>query len=182
MDTRTTERSEPDHEQDKQTEREPATVASPGRSPDRFWLAAGLAAAVVVLVVLAAIFAGSDDATNAGQRLDLAAPGDDAIASCIAFSPEELRKVAEVAFAGTVTSVQGPEVVLDVDQWYLGGEAQEVALQAPLGLEALIGGIPFAVGEQYLVSAANGTVNYCGFSGPATPEYRAAFEQAFVTG
>jgi hypothetical protein len=49
-------------------------------------------------------------------------------------------------------------------------------------MEALIGGIPFAVGEEYLVSAQAGSVNYCGFSGPATPEYRTAFEAAFANG
>lgn len=182
MDTHTTERNQPDHEQGKRTEPAPSTVMAPSETPNRLWLAIGITAAVVALIFAAAVFAGSDEPSTDASRLELAAPADDAIASCIAFSPEELRRVAEVAFAGTVISVNGPQVVMDVDTWYLGDEASEVSLSAPQGMEALIGGIPFAVGEQYLVSAANGTVNYCGFSGPATPEYRAAFEQAFATG
>ena len=52
-------------------------------------------------------------------------------------------------------------------------------LNAPQGMEALIAGIPFEVGGQYLITAYDGNVNYCGFSGPSTPELRAAYEQAF---
>jgi len=52
-------------------------------------------------------------------------------------------------------------------------------LNAPQGLEALIGGIPFESGEQYLITAYDGQVNYCGFSGPSTPEFRASFVEAF---
>jgi len=46
-------------------------------------------------------------------------------------------------------------------------------------MQALIGGIDFVEGEQYLITASEGNVNYCGFSGPATPEYRSAFEEVF---
>jgi hypothetical protein len=35
------------------------------------------------------------------------------------------------------------------------------------------------LGEQYLITATDGNVNYCGFSGPSTPELRSAFEEAF---
>ncbi len=38
----------------------------------------------------------------------------------------------------------------------------------------------FRVGERYLVTATDGTVNGCGFSGPATPELERAFEEAFA--
>ncbi len=112
--------------------------------------------------------------------LELSAPAEDMMASCIMFSPEELARVAEIAFEGTVTSVEGSTVTLTVDTWFKGGDHTEVALDAPLGMEALIGGIPFETGNQYLISAQAGTVNYCGFSGPSTPDYRAAFQQAFA--
>jgi hypothetical protein len=49
-------------------------------------------------------------------------------------------------------------------------------------MEALIGGIPFEVGDRYLISAQSGNVNYCGFSGQSTPELRAGFEAAFSQG
>src|SRR5690606_30842071 len=54
--------------------------------------------------------------------------------------------------------------------------------EAPAGMEALIGGIPFEEGGSYLITAYDGTVNYCGFSGPATADLRAAFDEAFGGG
>ena len=32
-----------------------------------------------------------------------------------------------------------------------------------------------------LITAAGGSVNFCGFSGPATPEFLAFFDEAFPT-
>jgi len=34
------------------------------------------------------------------------------------------------------------------------------------------------VGQKYLITAAEGNVNFCGYSGPATPELTAAFDAA----
>ncbi len=140
---------------------------------------AAVAALIVAIGGVIALGGGDDPAPVAAEPLQLSAPADDPMASCIVFSTEELARVGEIAFEGTVTSVDGATVTLTVDQWFKGGDATEVELNAPQGMEALIGGIPFSVGEQYLISAQNGTVNYCGFSGPATPEYRDAFRQAF---
>jgi hypothetical protein len=97
---------------------------------------------------------------------------------CIMFSVEELAR-APLAFEGTVTAVEGDSVTLTVDEWFKGGDAGQVVLNAPQGMEALIAGFPFEVGAPYLITAYDGNVNYCGFSGPSTPEFRAAFEQAF---
>lgn len=156
-------------------------TASPAAS-NRNWIpaVAALAALVVAIGGFVAFEGGPGDTPQAAAPIELDAAGEDPMASCIVFSPEELAKVAEIAFEGTVTAVDGAEVTLAVDRWFKGGGgATEVILNAPLGMEALIGGIPFAVGEQYLITAQDGNVNYCGFSGPATPEYRAAFEAAF---
>jgi hypothetical protein len=54
-----------------------------------------------------------------------------------------------------------------------------VVLETTPGMEALIGGIAFDVGQLYLITAADGTVNFCGYSGVATPEMTAAFDEAF---
>ena len=78
-----------------------------------------------------------------------------------------------------MTTVEGDTVTLDVDHWFKGGDAGQVILNAPQGMEALIAGIPFETGGQYLITAYDGNVNYCGFSGPSTSEFRAYFEQAF---
>lgn len=154
-------------------------------TPRRTWLIAVAAVGALVLGVAGGVaFLGGEETppTETAAPLELNAGGEDVMAACIAFSPGELEAVAEVAFEGTVTEVDGSRVTLTVDTWYRGGDSSEVVLNAPQGLEALIGGIPFAVGDQYLVSAQGGNVNYCGFSGPSTPELRAGFEQAFAQG
>ena len=157
--------------------------AEPSQAPRRTWTIGIAAVAALVLAVAAGLaFTGGDEAPVASAPLELDAPAEDMMAMCIAFSPDELEKVAEIAFAGTVTTVDGDTVTLTVDEWYRGGDATEVVLHAPQGMEALIGGIPFEAGGQYLITAQNGTVNYCGFSGPATPEYQAAYEEAFAQG
>ena len=104
----------------------------------------------------------------------------DSLNSCFTFSPEQLSRVTDIAFAGTVTAFGEGTVTLNVDSWYRGGDAAaKVVLNAPAGMEALIGGIPFATGAQYLISAQGGNVNYCGFSGPASPAHLVSFNQAF---
>ena len=144
------------------------------------WLVGIAAAAALVLAVggVIALTGGGTDPVASGPPLELTAGGEDLTAMCIVFSVEELAK-APLAFEGTVTTVEGDTVTLDVDHWFKGGDAGQVILNAPQGMEALIAGIPFEVGGQYLITAYDGNVNYCGFSGPSTPELRAAYEQAF---
>ncbi len=151
---------------------------------DRRTWAFGVAAAVVLAVAGSMALTGGDETPPVAATLpiELHAGGEDMMASCILFSPEELERVAELAFEGTVTAIDGDRISLAVDTWFRGGEASEVVLAAPQGLDALIGGIPFEVGDQYLISAQGGNVNYCGFSGPATPELRAGFQRAFAQG
>ena len=139
------------------------------------WLS--IAAVVALLVGVGAVLAttlGGGEPT----QMELAAGGEDSMMSCIMFSTEQLA-TAQVAFEGTVVSSEGPVVTLDVDTWYTGGDTDQVVLNAPQGMEALIGGMEFEVGGTYLISAYDGNVNYCGFSGPSTPEFKAAFEEAF---
>ena len=140
----------------------------------------GAAATLVVVVGAAIALTGGTggDPVASTPPLTLDAGAEDPMAMCIQFSVEELAKTP-LAFEGTVTSVEGETVTLDVGEWFKGGEASQVVLNAPAGMEALIGGIPFEQGGQYLITAYDGTVNYCGFSGPSTPEMRSAFEQAF---
>lgn len=158
----------------------------PTPAPRRTWVVAVAAVAALVLAIAGGLaLTGDNDAppVATGETLELAAAGEDLMASCIVFSADELDRVAEIAFAGTATDVDGSTVTLSVDVWYRGDDAVgTVVLNAPQGMEALIGGIPFVVGDEYLISAQGGSVNYCGFSGPTTPEYRASFEAAFANG
>lgn len=172
MSTPTTEPSiEQPHEQ-----RTEAPRASRSRTP---WFA-GIAAAVVAVIAVGAIIVGSNsgDSVVAGDPMELSAGPSDALASCLAPSADVLRDV-EVAFAGTVTTIDGEVVTLEVTEWYVGGDAPAVIVTAPAGLEALIGSVPFAVGDDFLVSATGGVVNYCGLSGAATPEMQAMYDAAF---
>lgn len=150
------------------------------KQPKRTWIVAtGLAvAALAVTGVLANLNSTNDPAPVAAVPLEFNLGTNDSLASCIQFDVAILRDM-KVAFEGTATAVDGDNVTLAVDHWYKGGEGDEVSLIGTAGMEALIGGIPFEVGNAYLITANDGQVNYCGYSGEATPEYRAAFDEAF---
>jgi hypothetical protein len=144
---------------------------------------ASAAAAAVIIVGAVAVIGGGDSNSDgpgvaAGPPLELSLGAGDALASCMAFDVTLLAGMSP-AFAATATAIDGETVTLTVDRWYTGGDAATVVLQAPAGQEALTGGVAFEVGGQYLITAAEGVVNSCGYSGPATPELTAAFEQAF---
>jgi hypothetical protein len=158
------------------------TIEHRGTPPTRSrapWYAAVAAVAVVAVAIGGvALLRDTGSAPEASAPLELTANAGDAMASCIQLSADILVDVP-VAFEGTVTAVDGDVVTLEVDRWFTDGDATTVLVTAPAGLEALIGGIQFDQGATYLVSATDGVVNYCGYSGPSTPELRAIFEEAF---
>jgi len=143
-------------------------------------VAAAIAVAAVAIggIAFATTNRGADPGTLAGPPLELSLGASDSLASCIMFDVAILADMP-LAFEGTVTAVDGKVVTLAVDHWYTSGDAAEVTLAAPAGFEALIGGISFVEGSSYLITATDGSVNYCGYSDLATPELRAAFDQAF---
>lgn len=163
-----------------------AETAMPDRNRRRLaWL--GAAAAVIATVAVGAALVNNDDggSSTAGPGgepatvLELSAGDlDPAMMSCLPISAEHVAQVP-LAFRATVDAVDGDIVTMTVDEWYTGGDADAVTLTAPLGMEALIGGIDFSVGETVLITAVDGVVNYCGMSGPATPELQAIFDAAF---
>lgn len=140
--------------------------------------AAAVAAAAAVGVGLATGAFGPRAATGDALELSLPDTGG-AMASCLPFTVDHLADMTP-AFGGTVTAVTDDRVTLDVDRWYTGGNASTVVLEIPPGAHAaLIGEIDFRVGGQYLITASEGSVNMCGYSGEATPEMEAAFDAAF---
>ncbi|WP_370249746.1 hypothetical protein [Nocardioides sp.] len=167
----------------------PDTAVSPVR-PHRGLLAA--AAAVVALGVAGGTWLTLDDAdtaptaaggadTAAGSTLDLSLPAADAMASCAMFDPA-LLAAADVAFLGTVTDLTDGEVTLAVEDWYTDDDAARVrldTLEGPAGSTVSIDGVDFVAGERFLVSANDGAVLNCGYSGPATPALTALFDDAF---
>lgn len=132
-----------------------------------------LATAVAILLAACSAAGGSEP-----ESITLSTGDGGAMMSCLPLDPATLAEFP-MAFEGKATKVDGDSVTLDVEQWFKGGDADEVILNAPQGMEALIAGIDFEVGKTYLISATDGQVNYCGFSGEATEELRAAFDAAF---
>jgi hypothetical protein len=100
-------------------------------------------------------------------------------AKCAVPTPELLAG-AEVAFAGTVTAIDGDVVTLAPTETYAGAPADEVELVG-LGpdIRALTGQPDFVVGGTYLVSATDGQMFACGFSGEASPELQNLYDLAF---
>ena len=143
------------------------------KRPRLFALAA--AAASFALVAGALVF-GSLVASS--EPLQLTANPADTTAMCMVFDVETLRAMSP-SFGGTVTKVDGTVATIKVDRWYAGGDAESVEISFIPGMEALIGTPTFEVGQQYLITATDGVVNGCGYSGLATPEYQAAFAEAF---
>lgn len=157
------------------------------RNDRRVWRKPGaLAAAVIAVVALGVgvvIASSGDNAAKPKAKTTLALKvashrGGPGIQSCIQFSVEQL-KTFPVAFGATVTTVTDSAVTLTVDRWYKGGNADVVTLARTSGDVGLEGGTDFAVGKHYLVTASDGTVTSCGFSGESTPDLERAFAEAF---
>jgi hypothetical protein len=157
---------------------EPPVAAPRWRRP------AVLAAAAVAVVALgvAALLTGGGGSSPAKHRTTLAlqapAPPRPGMNACVRFTVDLLRE-KPVAFGGTVTSVSPGLVTLDVDHWYKGGSADVVTVAVP-DRNTAVGTIEMVQGKRYLVSAMDGTVVTCGYSGEATPDLEAAYAQAFT--
>lgn len=148
-------------------------------------LVVALAAAFAVAIAAVAIGVASlgDDGVTSAFEPGTALGGGDAMTSCLPFSEEALA-LAPIAFDGTVADIDGSRVTLDVNRWYRGESGDTVELTAPeLTATALVGAVPFAEGERYLVSGemSNGefVASVCGFSVTYSDEMADAFERAF---
>ncbi len=120
---------------------------------------------------------GDEPAPTAVTTLALQAAEPDASMRCVPFTAEFLAAMP-VAFGGTVTAVASGVATLDVDRWFKGGTADSVTIATPT-TESSIDTVELVQGKRYLVTATNGSVNGCGYSGEATPELEGFFEQAF---
>lgn len=156
------------------------TRPSPTRKLLPRWQLAAASLAVMALVAAGTAYAisGKETSPYQGPPLALSLGSSDAMAMCIQFDVAILAGMSP-AFAGTVTAIGNEQVTLRVDHWYTGGDAAEVTLDGATGPSGLLGEIDFQIGSEYLVTAENGQVNYCGYSGEATPDLRAAFDSAF---
>jgi hypothetical protein len=167
------------------TETPPADQHTPVRSRSPLaWLVAAAAVLVIAGVgAFAVLGPGDDPQVPAAQPpaptvLALSARPPTS-AKCMVVTAEVLAN-QQVAFDGTVVTITDGLVTLDVTQWYRGGDADQVTVQAPPeGMEALLSAADFQVGHRYLVSATDGFVSVCGFSAAYSDELAAMYAQAF---
>jgi len=157
-----------------------ATGDNTNPRPRRTWWLGAVAATVVAALAIGGFaLSGAFDGDSEREVLALSTGDvDPSMMMCMELTPESIA-MAPIAFRATVDAVDGELVTMTVDHWYKGGDADAVSLTAPAGMEALIAGLDFQVGQTYLVTAYDGVVNYCGATGPATPELQSLFDQAF---
>lgn len=111
--------------------------------------------------------------------MELSLPPADRVTSCVGYSVDILADMSP-AFSGTAVEVDEDSVLLEVDEWYRGGEEDTVELVTADGdSTSLTDVVKFTEGERYLVTASRGTVNACGFTDKWSPEMAADFERAF---
>jgi hypothetical protein len=150
------------------------------------WLVAAAAVLVIAGVGAFAVVSGGDDdpvptAKDPAPTVMELTARPPSTAKCMVVSPAVLQQ-QELAFDGTVTSMSDGLVTLDVGHWYLGGNADQVTVEAPASdLQALVQAADFQVGQRYLVSVTGGAVSVCGFTAPYSDELAAMYDQAFGT-
>ncbi|WP_028650391.1 hypothetical protein [Nocardioides halotolerans] len=114
----------------------------------------------------------------AGQTTDLTVGG--AGTKCVAEPTAAMLAQYDQAFEGTVTSIEGDTVTLEATDVYQGEVGETVQVQAPAGpFQTMIQQVKFEVGGTYLVSAWQGAVSMCGFSGPASGDLQKLYTEAF---
>lgn len=107
------------------------------------------------------------------------AAGPSADTKCMVPNAEFLSN-AQLAFSGTVRELGDDVVVLVPDRFYTGEATDLVEVRSPSALlQAMISAVDFEVGQRYLVSANDGQVRVCGFSGLYTPELATLYDAAF---
>jgi len=142
------------------------------------------AAAATLVAAGVGLVAGRGDpsappAAKPAKTMTLTLPAGDASGMCLRFSVDALRPM-DVALSGTATEVGRSTVTLTPDHWYKGSDGSTTITLRTLGESVILeGGIVFEQGRRYLVTATQGTVNACGFSGQWTPQMAAAYAEAF---
>ncbi len=155
------------------------------------WLVAAAAAAVVAGGGYAAVSSMQDSGTvqQAGPSVAPETPEVLSLelpsvvpAKCAVPSPATSGFIAasDVAFAGTVTAVDGDTVTITPTESFVGASVDSVEVVGLRPDLRALGGQPeFVVGGTYLVSATDGQVSACGFSGAATPQLQQLYDLAF---
>ncbi|MGC5077771.1 hypothetical protein [Agrococcus sp. DT81.2] len=136
-------------------------------------VAAGLAIAAAVVAPL--VLGGPEPAV---ETLQPPMGGGLASGSCLVLEPATVA-AQEQAFAATVVQIQADTVLLEVTERFVGDVADRVEVTQVDAVTSDFSGVPFAVGQRYLVGAVDGTITGCGVTGVDDAELRAVYDAAF---
>lgn len=121
----------------------------------------------------------ASDPAAAPSVTTLSAPGNIGAGRCAVPSAKTLA-TQHVAFEGVVEEIADGTVTLSPTVFYAGEPSEVVQVEAPAAvLEQLLIAVSFEVGGRYLVSAADGRVSVCGYSGAWSPELEQLYVEAF---
>ena len=155
----------------------PNTTAATTNSRPRLVLLAAAAAALVVFAAGVVAIGGRDDSsddvatamTTPDTVSEGVSPGGSSTGSCVEIYDLQTLVNREVAFDGTVDSVDGDEITFTVNRWYRGGANPKVTLSGA----SVLGGVSSAEstvsvepGTRLLVAGDGGFVWSCGFTQP----------------
>jgi hypothetical protein len=105
--------------------------------------------------------------------------GGGGMASCLMYDPA-LLPTFDIVFDGTVTAIEGDQVTFQVGTGWKGVDGS-LTLTVPGTSVALTGPMPdFEVGGRYLVTAAGGTINGCGYTLAFDADTAATWAAAFA--
>lgn len=169
----------------------PDTTASPTSHTSRtaprrkVLYAAALVGAAVVVVVVAANR--GDDASRTATPTTVAPVLSPSLGAGSCIESYDLASLAhrEVAFDGTVTSIDGTGVTFNVDQWFKGGSGTTTTLDGngmTGGAISSAGGPILTVGSRYLVAGDGGFAWACGFTQPYDATLATAWAGALHAG
>jgi hypothetical protein len=147
------------------------SVPQPPTRPSR-WIRPAMAIAAAAAVALGVVaVAGGGDSDPQPVAEPPTSPGGPVSSSlsCVeVYSPETLAR-REIAFDGTVQSVDGDEITFRVGHWYRGGSDDTVTLGGALTLTSQTSAgqpVPLEPGTRMLVAGDGGFAWSCGFTQP----------------
>ncbi|WP_323791786.1 hypothetical protein [Nocardioides sp.] len=125
---------------------------------------------------------GAIDPGEAASVTELTLSGDASAARCL--TPESAPQVVAaqtLVVDAVVESISGGVVTLAPTTFYAGEATDLVTVSEPEGdLTRLLAGVEFTEGGRYLVSATDGRVTLCGFSGPYSASLAGIYKRAFT--
>ena len=150
---------------------------TPRRAFRRWMPVAGAAAGLaIVAAIVAPLVLGGPEPTV--EALQPPMGGGLSSGSCLVLEPATVA-AQEQAFAATVLQIQGDTVLLEVTERFAGDVADRVEVTQVDAMTSDFSGVPFEVGQSYLVGALDGTITGCGVTGADSAELRAVYDAAF---